>query len=242
MLQIAIPSYKRPAVLAQQTLATLAAEGVPKDIITIFVAGEAEVALYKQTCPDYKIVVGVPGLVQQRNFITTYYPEGTYVVSVDDDIKKFKKLVSRPFLEIAEKMFELCRFELCTLWGIYPVNNLFFCKERVIKSLSFIIGHCYGYIVNHSRLIPSEACAKDDKWFSLWHYTQDGGVLRYEGMCADTAMYRPGGLTDVRKETSESECVEYIVNEFPDLCQARKKRNGHLDVYIRGKIQKKLNL
>ena len=42
MIQIAIPSYKRPTVLALQTLATLAAEGVPKDIITIFVANEEE--------------------------------------------------------------------------------------------------------------------------------------------------------------------------------------------------------
>lgn len=242
MLQIAIPSYKRPAILAQQTLATLTAEGVPKDIITIFVANEAEAALYSQTCPDYKIVVGVPGLVQQRNFITTYYPEGTHLISLDDDIKKFKKLVSRPFLEIAEKMFELCKFELCTLWGIYPVNNLFFCKERVIKSLSFIIGHCYGYIVNHSRLIPPEFIAKHDKWLSLYYSKLDGSVLRYEGMCADTAMYKPGGLTDARKETSESDLVDKVVKYFPDLCQSRKKRNGHQDVYIRGKIQKKLNL
>lgn len=238
-LQFAIPSYKRPATLAAQTLTTLQQEQVPKELITIFVANSEEETLYRQHCPDYKIVVGELGLTNQRNFITRYYPEGTHLVSCDDDIKKFKKLTPRPFLEVAEKMFELCNFELCTLWGLYPVNNLFFCKERVIKSLSFIIGNCYGYIVNHDRVIP---VLKNDKWFSLWHYVKDGAVLRYEGICADTKMYAPGGLTDERKIENESISTNFIVTQFPNLCESRKKRNGRVDVYFRGKIMKKLSL
>jgi hypothetical protein len=242
MIQIAIPSYQRPTVLATQTLATLEQENVPKDIITIFVASQEESNLYKQTCSEYKIVIGVPGLVQQRNFITKYYPQGTHLISLDDDIKKFKSLSPRPFLQIAKRMFELCQHELCSLWGIYPVNNLFFCKERIIKSVSFIIGHCYGYIVSHERVIPDEVIAKDDKWFSLWHARKDGYSLRYEGMCADTAMYKPGGLTDTRKKVNEDTCVEFVARQFPELCESRKKKNGQLDVYIRGKILKKFSI
>ena len=44
-----------------------------------------------------KIVVGKKGLVNQRIFISEYFPMGTCVVSLDDDVEKFQKLKGSTF-------------------------------------------------------------------------------------------------------------------------------------------------
>ena len=81
---IAIPTYMRYAV---KTLVYLERESVPLELITLFVADEIERDKYAVAYPAYRIVVGVIGIGPQRNFITAYYPEGTYIVSMDDDIR-----------------------------------------------------------------------------------------------------------------------------------------------------------
>jgi hypothetical protein len=41
---------------------------------------------------------------------------------------------------------------------------------------------------------------------------------------------------------NEDTCVEFVARQFPELCESRKKKNGQLDVYIRGKILKKFSI
>ena len=67
---IAIPSYKRPETIKTKTLSLLNAHNIPKDKITIFVANEDEYNEYQESLNnEYKIVVGVPTIGEQRNFI-----------------------------------------------------------------------------------------------------------------------------------------------------------------------------
>ena len=51
--------------------------------------------LYKSKIPKtlyHKLVIGVKGLKNQRNYISNYYPEGTHIVQMDDDLEKIVQL------------------------------------------------------------------------------------------------------------------------------------------------------
>lgn len=93
---IAIPSYKRSDIIQTHTLAVLNRHKIRKECISIFVANQEEHDIYKTTLPPFlynNIVIGSLGLKNQRNFISNYYPEGQYVVEMDDDIKEIMQLV-----------------------------------------------------------------------------------------------------------------------------------------------------
>ena len=72
---VAIPSYDRPKELKKKTLKMLDENKINKSIITIFVASDEQKKIYEaEIGTDYKIVVGIKGMVNIRNFITDYYP------------------------------------------------------------------------------------------------------------------------------------------------------------------------
>jgi len=75
---IAIPSYKRPDLISEKTLAMLKHYKIPHSKITIFVADKAEKKLCEEAIPEgtvKDIVVGILGIDKVRNFILDYYPK-----------------------------------------------------------------------------------------------------------------------------------------------------------------------
>lgn len=242
---VAIPSYQRPEKLLRCTLQFLESEKVPKSIITVFVANPEEETRYKSILPsDYKIVVGVKGISQQRLFIRNYFPEGQKVVCLDDDVKKLKYLRDDlSFLILVERMFQICLEENLTTFGLYPVNNLFFCKDRVIRGRFYVIGCCYGYINKHdlSTWLPEKG-TKEDFWYSLKRIELDGAVLRYDGACPDTVYYAKGGLSEVRTLAVEEEEAKQVVSLFPTLASFIVKKNKHPDVKIKRLIENSFSL
>jgi hypothetical protein len=89
--QIAIPSYQRAEQLRDKTLKVLDGYRVDPGRVTIFVANEAEYDLYKPVIAETRytnLVIAEPGLHAARNFIHGYYPESSYLVSVDDDVDR----------------------------------------------------------------------------------------------------------------------------------------------------------
>jgi len=247
-MQIAIPSYKRSVTLKKKTLSFLDSEGFDKEQITIFVANEEEKEDYEQVLRlDYKIVVGVKGIANQRLFIRNYYPEGTHILSMDDDIRKIKMLrKNMSFKALVENLFDCLKDHKVTTWGIYPTNNLFFCKDRVLIGNLYIIACCYGFI-NRKDIVEygennEDYSVKEDVWYSLKRIELDGAVLRYEGACPDTDYYAKGGLSEFRTLEKEEEISKKIVGLFPSLCKYIVKKNGHPDVKILRKIDKIVSL
>jgi hypothetical protein len=245
MFYVAIPSYQRAEKLRDTTLKYLASEGIPAESITIFVASEEEKQRYLECLVPGTfgtLVVGVPTISAQRQFIRDYYPEDAEILSVDDDIKKLKFLNPRPLKEVVDQLFTLTREELCSVWGIYPVNNLFFCKERVIKGRTFVIGCFYGFL-NKKDCSYASVCGFEDKWFSIKRGILDGAVLRYEGICPDTTYFAKGGLSEIRRQTDHQLTqARKVVAEFPDECTLKLKKNQNWEVFYPTKIFKKLSL
>lgn len=229
--EIAIPSYQRSKKLRDKTLSWLQDERITPDRITVFVASEDEKKEYEKVLLSNsygRLVVGVPGLNQQLNFIRQYYPDGTRVLRIDDDIKNVKMLTRRSFQCIADQMFDLCDQEGATLWSIYPVNNLFFCKERVLVGKVYCCGCLNGFLNDKTIVFPEKVL--EDKWLSLTCWLTNGKTLRYEGACPDTTYFASGGLAEYRKTNSTSIDAQNCYDLFPEHCVLRQMKKGFTDV------------
>jgi hypothetical protein len=233
--QIVIPTYGRPDLVQEKTLALLHSYKIPKQQITLFVANKKEYESYKKVSEKLygSIVIGVPGIVNQRNFISRYYPVGTHIVSFDDDISALwelrgTKLVPLESLtQTIRRGFALCKKFGYHLWGIYPTKNALWMCSEPSTNLKFLIGHMHGFI---NRKIPLHVAMKEDYEFSLENAVRDGGVIRLNDIAATTKMGAPGGLgmTVVERKEVYSKAIDFLLNKYPGLVRKNPRREGEI--------------
>lgn len=237
--QIAIPSYNRAEVLAAKTLPMLKRYNIAPDIITVFVANAEEDAKYKAILPKNmygKIVVGEKGVMAIRNFITNYYPIDAEVVSMDDDLDGFAEAVSLEKAEpvaslklMIKKGFALCRKHKYHVWGIYPMKNphWMFNMVEVSTDLKFLIGHCFGFI---NQKVLTHINYKEDYERSIEYALRDGGVIRFNHICALTKFGSKGGVDKTAKERipTYNKEIEFLMSKYPGLVRLNSRREGEI--------------
>jgi len=235
--QIVIPSYKRATSLKDKTLRVLSNQGIPKERINIFVASEEEKTEYALINPDYKIIVGVLGLVQQRNFIQNYFPLGSFLLSMDDDVESISILhegALRPLsgLEtIINLGFSECVKNKARLWSIYPVHNAFFMKHTITQDFKFCIGSFFGFVNPGSAILnPSPFGCKEDYIRTIQFWIEDRAIVRINYVAHKTNY--GGGVGGLQASTREQRlkneraAVEYLLEEYPDLVRLNPKRKS----------------
>ena len=92
---IAIPSYKRHDSISNKTLKVLEEQNIDTKRIYIFVANKEEAKLYKNSLDKKyhpRIIVGKPHISNQRNFISSYFSEGTCIAQFDDDVEEIYEM------------------------------------------------------------------------------------------------------------------------------------------------------
>jgi len=242
MYVIAIPSYKRAKICNERTLKTLHNLGIPKEIINVFVI-EEEAEIYDKTLNTEfygGLIIGVKGIVQQRQFISDYYPDGTYIVSFDDDIESIDLSLTdyNTLDEFIRTAFETCENENAFIFGVYPVFNPFFRKARpsITIGLSFIIGAFFGYINrddNDLRVCLTKN--KDDVERTIRFYLEDGKVIRFDRIGFKTKIYGTdgGGLGKLkdRLELHKEDAIA-LNTEFPDLTKIKIRKNGIYEIVL----------
>ena len=238
---VAIPTYNRVKELVNKSLATLKRGKVNSNKIYIFVANKEQEQLYKDAAPKsmyHKIVVGKIGIANQRKFISKYFPEKQYIVSMDDDVEELEmmtapdKLVKITNLDkFFNDAYKKLKEENLFIWGIYPVHNPFFMKKNISTGLKFIIGVLYGYINRHNtKLEPSvNAETKEDYEQSILYYKMDGGVLRYNYIVPKTKFNAPGGLGTDRFERNKK-AANYLKKTYPDIITIFHRKSGMPEV------------
>lgn len=245
--QIAIPTYQRYNIVKDKTLAFLDKHNIPKDRITIFVADEIEKEEYQKVIGDYNIVVGVKGLVHQRNFIEQfYYKQGDYVVSLDDDIVDVKQktgdqtMISiESFYDLIEKAYSLLLKNNAYHWGLYPVQNPFFMKYTTRTNLSFIIANLFGVIVQNEESLKRVCETRMDYEYTIRQYIKNKKIIRIDYLTAITKMIAKGGLEEYRKDNSVYEKdVDKLVSIFPQYATKWFRKNGMPEIRLRDKKKK----
>lgn len=230
--QVAIPSYRRPAVVAAKTLKMLEAGGVPHDRITVFVASGHEADLYRATVPaTVRIVVGVVGLAAQRAFIHAYYTHGQRIVFVDDDISLVKtvdasgqRLITAPVSDLIEQGFRQLEEHGARIWGVYPAATALYMRKKAVVSteLSYIIGALYGVVnVDPPALLYGDN--QEDKERTLRYYAADGVVVRLNKWTIQTNYYAPGGMDSPTRKAETEAATQKLADEFLGLVRRRWK-------------------
>jgi hypothetical protein len=236
---IAIPTYLRYNELKNKTLNTLKRYNISSKKIFIFVANDNEKSEYeKYISPDHynEIIIGLLGITHQRNFINNYFPENTYIISIDDDIECIMKLGNEidNFEELIETNYGFMKENNCDTWGIYPVNNLFFMKSQkeITYSFKFIIGCLYGFI-NTKKYILSDKCeVKEDYERSVLSYMNCGTIMRCNHISVKTKFYAVGGLGKNR-DISNVKSVQYLIDTYPLYFARKFRKNGCEEIRCR---------
>lgn len=226
--KIAIPSYKRPETIKNKTLKLLNNYNIEKNKITIFVANEKEEKIYTESLgTEYKIVVGVPTIGKQRNFIEKYYKEGTKLMMFDDDIdavmrKKITKLVEVDDLEkeVIYKGFECCEKTKAKTFGIYAAGNPYFMKHRIYTKLCYIIASMFGVVVEHDPFLKRVTNHGEDYEYSIRQYIKNKMLIRLDYITVKSNYYKEaGGLQTIRTPEYVYNSIYQIQSMFPQYCK-----------------------
>jgi len=250
---IAIPSYKRAETLRDKSLTLLKEYSIDKKKIDIFVANSEEKEIYEKTLDPNtynKIIVGVPKIGPQRNFISDYYSIGKPVIEMDDDIKGFieysargknnEKPLSKPngLETMIQKGFNECKKHNLRLWGIYPTPNGYFMDKKIDTDLRFIIGCFNGMFNPGTKEVKLKLeMDKEDYERSIRFYIRDGGVIRMREYAPKTSYYtEKGGNQEFRTKKTVMDGARWIVKEFPDYASLNlTKKSGYAEVRLRDK-------
>jgi hypothetical protein len=240
---VAIPSYNRYEVLSNKTLKTLFNGNVNKNKIFIFVANKKEYDLYEEHIPKNmynKIIIGKKGITNQRIFISRYFEEGQYVVSMDDDVEQFEVLrgeklaIIKDVNEFFIKAYKLLKENGLYIWGIYPVRNPFFMYKEVTFDLRFIIGVTFGFITRHNNKLKMsiKSETKEDYEQTILYFKMDGGVMRFNNITVKTKFNSEGGLGTDRQERNKN-AAEYLHKKYPDIITVFQRKNGTHEVKLK---------
>lgn len=241
MYQIAVPSYKRVKTLKDKTYKLLLNHKL-LSATTIFVVPE-ELDAYKAEFPDVRVVAGVPGLIQQRRFISSYFPQGTHLMMMDDDLKEIIGMDKKPIENLHELItrgFALTEEHGCRLWGITAVSNPFYMKPEPSTNLKFIVGCFYGFRhIGEEPFVP--LTIKEDYYRSCAYYKADKKIIRINSVAPITKFYtEPGGLQETRTDALELEGAQRVVSDFPMYATLyTRKRTGTPELRLREKKQEK---
>lgn len=245
--QISIPSYKRATLCNTKTLVMLCKLGIDKTFINVFVTPE-DLEEYKLVLnPDYYnlLIVGKEGLVSQRQFIEEYYPAGTHLIFIDDDVEHLDLTMTDYITanHFFEKAFEICITNQSYIWGLYPVYNPFFrqSKEPITTTLKYIIGAFYGIITRPKCedlfITLTTGGNKEDVERTLLYYLKDRCVTRFNTIGFKTKYYgKTGGLGTLQERLGEMRKASILINTaYPYLTKIRIRKNQLYEIILRDK-------
>ena len=247
--QIACPSYQRSKTIQDKTFKVFEKHNIPPERVTVFVANEEEEAVYKEALAGHKyggnIVVGVPTIGAQRNWIEKYYPEGTYLMMFDDDIEQVQRRkdektlepIDDLYTEIIEQGFKNCEELGAKTFGIYAAANAYFMKDRVYSKLCYIIASMFGVICDHDKHLDRVTNHGEDYEYSLRQYVKHGVLCRLDKYTVKSNYYKEeGGLQTIRTEQYVHDSITKIAEMFPDLCSMYiRSSTGHAELRLRDK-------
>jgi len=236
---ICVPSFKRPELCNEKTLTMLHKNKIPAKKINVYVANIEEFEEYKQKLNrEYynEIIIGKVGLVKQRQFIMNQFKKNTNLIFIDDDVSAvdlslsmFKNKSLHQFFEYA---FHICYKENSYIWGVYPVYNPFFRKDRkeITTDLNLIVGAFYG-IINRPKLKSiqlTNADEKEDTYRTIKYFIQDGIVIRFNKVGFQTKYYgKSGGMGNKTKRLKPSVDASNKLKElYPEYGNVFIRKNG----------------
>jgi hypothetical protein len=232
---IVIPTYKRYNI---KTITLLEKEGFTPDEITIYVANQEEYDIYVKNYPKYNIIIGVITIKAQREFIQSQYPEGTILISMDDDIEDYKHK-DKNLRQIFNECVEYLSQSSTGLLSFNPSSNPYFSlKDWKFKEGRYLcVGFVHIFKVDHS-IIGDIDCVEDyDR--TMMYIKKYGFIIRYGQVCFKTKYCSDGGLSEYRTRDVYLECVNKLLLKYPNDLYFNIQKSGYLKGLPNVKLRRK---
>jgi hypothetical protein len=220
--------------------------------VTVFVANDSEKEAYSRVLGDkWRVVTGVPKLFPQRLWYNTnYYPKGTRILNLDDDICSLKVLSGdklAPYTgtidRLAEIGFGLCEKHGAKLWGIYPVENAFYLSNQASIGLRYICGIFHGtyagdkIVTNPKR---SQLSSGEDFVNSIRGFIDYGKVVRLDWICPETKYFAEGGIDaeladqgQKDRQIDHTRALKGICVRYSELAKLVTKPDGTVNIRLK---------
>ena len=244
--RIAIPTISRSKTIKEKTIGYLLRTDIDLSKIDIFFSNPDEIDDYKKQLKDLPIGNYIPTnqkhIRLQRNFISKYYPENTFILGIDDDIQSIRiKINDKKTQELTQlnefiiNAFQVSQNNKSDLWGIGAVLNPFFMKNAVSFNLKYIVGCFYGWRNTHlsKNILSTEKGSvgylygKEDYERSIQYYIADGKVTRFNYVAPKTKYYsEDGGIQTYRTIENEGNGVNYLLKNYPSFCRKKNTKEG----------------
>lgn len=237
--RVCIPTYNRFQTIGDMTLRYLFSIRYPQDKILLFVASDEQAALYRQHVPEHlygQIVVGVLGLVNQRNFITKWLGPDEIFISFDDDVQTIKMMEGFNIYWLIADAITKIKTHDYGLASVLPNSDGRRFKTGFTSHLAHVIGSFYICRNNHSLLLDNDPViqeAKEDYYRTLQYFIIYGRILRYRGAGVQTVYRNPLGGIEAkgRRERDAAACAD-LIRRYPKFVKHCEKKSGWPDVLL----------
>jgi len=220
-IKFVIPSYNRAGKV--KTLELLKKNNIDIKQIYIFVV-EEEYLEYKKHYPEYKIIIGVKGIVSIDDDI--------FDIRQFNEIEGVKTLTDTDLKSIVSAGFKECISVGAWIFSIYPNDNYTRdMSDSITYDLCFLIGHFYGYINRRCDDLKIDYDQKEDYIRSLKYFLKDNVLVRFNNICCITNTYKNvGGMnSDKDKRIKENnKIVNLLLDTYPEYIRLNKSRKSLL--------------
>ena len=235
-----IPSYQRYIKLKSLSLHYLDKQGIPKDIIYIFVrTDDPEVHLYRLLeLQGYNIIeTKVKGIGKTHNVITEYFAQDEWIIELDDDlidvVDKNRQSIDSLTHEL-NMMIDVMDDMNINYGGFYQVANPLFMSQmnKYTFDLKYILGIFRIRRIKKDIILYTNFA--EDFENAILHYLRDGKILKNNWLCGKTKNYAEGGCKgDGRNNITEKKDKEYIANKYPELATLFERKSGIWDLRLK---------
>jgi hypothetical protein len=254
---IVIPTYKRYNLISKNgSLNFLKKNNIPMNNIILFVANKEEKDLYNKYVPKNlysgKIIIGIKGILNQRNFIINYFPKDQYIISIDDDIKdimiknnnKLRSIKKKELHLLFKNSYHVMKESKANIWGINMVTNPFMMQNKISTNLGIIPAGFYGWINNPKMVNKIKNDSREDVERSVMFFDKDNIIIRYMNITFKTVMKKTEGgiqalMSQQKRLKMEDSYTKDLKKKYPNYC-CQEKNNGIRISLFRKKSKKKI--
>ena len=242
---IAIPSADRAHIINNKTCCFLRTQNIPMSKVYVFVPERCYNDYKKKfySYPDINLVIGKEGIRAQRKAISDYFPEGKFIVCLDDDVASINELkyvnkTGKPTLKKIENMEALIldvytrlQESNLSMCGFYPCANPFFMKKIITEDLTFCIG-AFRMFFNRRSCENREFTLLEDYETSIKYYLRDNGILRYNHITLNHSYNAEKWNLTLEDKKYE---IELFKQKYNNYVFTKKKATG-LDIQFKKKV------
>lgn len=249
-----IISYKRAE--RQTTLDYLVKNGIPRERIILSLNAESDIVPYQKYADRAQIIYGeAHNAAGNRNNVLNYLPEGTNLILLDDDVRKFMCYdpigeygVFQEDFKTAEQefsqAFEILKETGRTIFGVAHTGNAMFCKQTMEKYGKYCVNALlgaglFGIIVGKDRF--NDKMPVWDDTDMMLKQIKTRGLLRVNTVAniVGTFYTAEGGCQEAYAAGGKEKALRVLLMKYGDIAMPTKG-NGENGAQLKRGITKGL--